>query len=160
MAMRNEGVPGIDFQHFKRRLDLETLNDTQRAMLNTRLQLLESFMYHPEVQGNGTRHRKNPHFDDSKQGKELERQWWIVEDAYVRAKIGKTDIWSFEPGSLTIVDLSCPFVDATSACAMFDICLALFLEHRANVGRIIALDEAHKVCRPSRSRLEFIMLTK
>lgn len=56
-----------------------------------------------------------------------------------------TDIWSFEAGTLTIVDLSCPFIDESAACAMFDICLALFLEERAGVGRIIALDEAHKV---------------
>lgn len=48
-------------------------------------------------------------------------------------------------GSLTIVDLSCPFVDGNSACALFSICLSLFLERRDNGGRIIGLDEAHKV---------------
>jgi hypothetical protein len=58
---------------------------------------------------------------------------------------GKSDIWDFQPGSLTIVDLSCPFVDETSACTLFDICLSLFLEQDTKVGKIIALDEAHKV---------------
>lgn len=58
----------------------------------------------------------------------------------------KTDIFNVQPGSLTIVDLSDPFVDAASACVLFDICLALFLEERSDIGRIIALDEAHKVC--------------
>lgn len=53
--------------------------------------------------------------------------------------------WDFEPGTLTIVDLSCPFVDESSACALFSICLDLFLEHRNTAGRIVALDEAHKV---------------
>ncbi|KAM0803392.1 hypothetical protein BDR22DRAFT_801862 [Usnea florida] len=53
-------------------------------------------------------------------------------------------IWSFKPGSLTIVDLSCPFVDESAACVMFNICLALFLEDREKAGRIVALDEAHK----------------
>ena len=53
--------------------------------------------------------------------------------------------WDFEPGGLTIVDLSCPFVDENAACALFTICLQLFLEKREEVGRVVALDEAHKV---------------
>ncbi|EGD94539.1 hypothetical protein TESG_02052 [Trichophyton tonsurans CBS 112818] len=56
----------------------------------------------------------------------------------------KGDIWSFEKGSLTIVDLSCPFVDENDACALFDICIGIFLEGRGKGGRVIALDEAHK----------------
>ena len=55
------------------------------------------------------------------------------------------DAWKFSPGTLTIVDLSCPFVDENAACALFTICLELFLEDRNNAGRIVALDEAHKV---------------
>lgn len=55
------------------------------------------------------------------------------------------DIWEFEKGTLTIVDLSCPFVDENDACALFNICLSLFLENRGTSGRLIALDEAHKV---------------
>ncbi len=58
---------------------------------------------------------------------------------------GTEDIWQFEKGTLTIVDLSCPFVNEEDACALFAVCLGLFLEHRSNCGRIIALDEAHKV---------------
>lgn len=56
-----------------------------------------------------------------------------------------SDIWEFKPGTLTIVDLSCPFVDENDACALFNICLSLFLENRATGGRLVALDEAHKV---------------
>lgn len=70
----------------------------------------------------------------------------MEEDRRQRAQIAKSGIWSFEPGSLTIVDLSCPFVDESTACAMFNICLALFLEDRQKAGRIVVLDEAHKVC--------------
>lgn len=55
------------------------------------------------------------------------------------------DIFKAEPGNLTIVDLSDPFVDPASACVLFDICIALFLEDRTAVGRVVALDEAHKV---------------
>lgn len=49
-----------------------------------------------------------------------------------------------QPGQLTIVDLSCPCVTAPSTCALFSICLDLFLEQDPGIGRIIALDEAHK----------------
>ncbi|KAL1968148.1 hypothetical protein VTN77DRAFT_2279 [Rasamsonia byssochlamydoides] len=55
-----------------------------------------------------------------------------------------SDTWKFEPGTLTIVDLSCPFVDENDACALFNICLSLFLENRHEGGRLVALDEAHK----------------
>jgi hypothetical protein len=49
-----------------------------------------------------------------------------------------------EPGSLTIVDLSCPCVTAEAACSLFNICLNLFLEQATSIGQVIALDEAHK----------------
>ena len=122
MAMRNHYTAGLNYQGFKDKLALEKFNDGQRAMLSTRLQLLESFMYP----------RKGI-------------KWINEDDARERAKIAKAGIWSFQSGSLTIVDLSCPFVDESAACAMFNICLAIFLEDREKIGRIVALDEAHKV---------------
>ncbi|KAI4229236.1 MAG: hypothetical protein LQ349_006415 [Xanthoria aureola] len=63
--------------------------------------------------------------------------------------------WDFEPGTLTIVDLSCPFVDENSACALFSICLDLFLESRNNASRIVALDEAHKFMTPTTAATAF-----
>jgi hypothetical protein len=57
-------------------------------------------------------------------------------------------VFNHGKGSLTIVDLSCPFVDENAACALFSICLSLFLERRNSGGRIIGLDEAHKVRKP------------
>ncbi|KAI9800748.1 MAG: hypothetical protein M1833_003164 [Piccolia ochrophora] len=59
-----------------------------------------------------------------------------------KSKSPKT--FGLEPGTLTIIDLSCPFVDEGSACVLFDICLGIFLERRTGGGRVIALDEAHK----------------
>ena len=49
---------------------------------------------------------------------------------------------------LTIVDLSCPFVDASAACVLFNICIGLFLSASSpeSIGKVIAVDEAHKVC--------------
>lgn len=49
-----------------------------------------------------------------------------------------------QSGQLTIIDLSCPCVTPEMACALFNICLSLFLQQPATMGRIIALDEAHK----------------
>lgn len=122
MAMKNKHSEGLNYQNFKDKLLPENFNETQRAMLNTRLQLLESFMFP----------RKGI-------------KWLNKEDAQEREKIKKEGIWKFKPGSLTIVDLSCPFVDESAACAMFNICLAIFLEDREETSRIVALDEAHKV---------------
>ncbi|TGZ82375.1 hypothetical protein EX30DRAFT_305103 [Ascodesmis nigricans] len=52
-------------------------------------------------------------------------------------------LFSDQEGSMTIIDLSCPFVDESLACVMFDICLGLFLS-TPSVGKVVAVDEAHK----------------
>ena len=136
MAMKDSGNKGLDYEVFKKRLDSEEFNATQRAMLNMRLQLLESFMFpRPWI------------------------EWSNKEDAKERFKIAKEGIWTFQPGSLTIVDLSCPFVDESAACAMFNICLAIFLEEREKASRIVALDEAHKVRRNPMRQIMWMELT-
>ena len=143
--MKNQHTAGLNYKEFKDRLKLENFNDGQRAMLNTRLELLESFMLSEGVSGSGSTPQSKPKHADTKKGKVRELEWYNMDDARERARIAKAGIWSFKPGSLTIVDLSCPFVDESAACAMFNICLALFLEDRQRAGRIVALDEAHKV---------------
>ncbi|GJE88159.1 hypothetical protein PsYK624_042420 [Phanerochaete sordida] len=51
----------------------------------------------------------------------------------------------FRKGQLTIVDLSSPFMDASSACGFFDMILGLFVEADLNAaGKLVVLDEAHK----------------
>jgi hypothetical protein len=52
---------------------------------------------------------------------------------------------SFAAGEITIVDLSCPFVDASTACVLFKIGMGLYLESDPTIGKVIVLDEAHKV---------------
>lgn len=52
--------------------------------------------------------------------------------------------WTPRAGQLTIVDLSCPCVTAEGAAQLFNICLSLFLEKDKSIGRVVALDEAHK----------------
>lgn len=120
--MKNKYSAGLNYQDFRKTLKAEKFNEAQRTMLDARLQLLESFMF--------------PHEGIA---------WLNVDDAKERRKIAQPGIWSFQPGSLTIVDLSCPFVDESTACAMFNICLSIFLEERGKTSRIVALDEAHKV---------------
>lgn len=53
--------------------------------------------------------------------------------------------WNFEGGGATVIDLSCPFVDANMACVLFNIGIGLYLESGLTTGKIIAIDEAHKV---------------
>lgn len=63
--------------------------------------------------------------------------------------------WDFRPGTLTIVDLSDPFVSSNDACALYNICLSLFLGGRNQGGCIVALDEAHKFLNSSAAAMEF-----
>ena len=102
MAMKSQYFAGLDDQLFRDKLKLENFNESQRVMLSTRLQLLESFMFPRGVQGSGS---------NKKKGNAPKIEWLNEDDAQERAKIAKEGIWSFKPGSLTIVDLSCPFVD-------------------------------------------------
>jgi len=58
---------------------------------------------------------------------------------------GTNDGFDFPEGSITIVDLSCPFVDESTACVLFNICLGIFLQDtKPGVGKVLAVDEAHK----------------
>jgi hypothetical protein len=46
------------------------------------------------------------------------------------------------PGSLTIVDLTDPVIDADSACVLFDMCLSVLIQ-QTQCGKIVALDKVH-----------------
>lgn len=59
------------------------------------------------------------------------------------------EIWRPRVGSLTIVDLSDPFVTESDACALFSISLKLLVGGWRSAPRIIALDEAHKFLKSS-----------
>lgn len=51
----------------------------------------------------------------------------------------------FVDGGITILDLSCPFVDQSTACILFRIAIDLFLNAHPSRGKMIIADEAHKV---------------
>ena len=112
MAMEGEQ---FTYTGFRERLAKAKWLSGQKAPLDLRLQLLDTFM-EPSHLTTSTRPAKS-----------------------------KENIWAFEPGSLTIVDLSDPFISSDEACTIFAISLSLFLEQRNKCGRIVAMDEAHKV---------------
>ncbi|KAF6789706.1 hypothetical protein CSOJ01_14705 [Colletotrichum sojae] len=72
-----------------------------------------------------------------------------LESFMVDQTTGSTVGWEPKAGQLTVVDLSCPCVTAELACSLFNICLSLFLEQKSSVGRVVAMDEAHKYMRDS-----------
>ena len=67
------------------------------------------------------------------------------------------DPFELQPGTLTIIDLSDPFVDSATACLLFDICLSLSKQKclKSGTGLIVALDEAHKFMNDSPAAMTF-----
>ncbi|KAK6499524.1 hypothetical protein TWF506_004154 [Arthrobotrys conoides] len=106
---------GFNYEKFKTQLSTEPFSASQWALLDLRLELLESFL--------GAEGNANP-FDASE-------------------------------GSITIVDLTCPFVDPETACVLFSICLDLFCSSPSTTGKIVALDEAHKFMSQTASSQQF-----
>ena len=51
----------------------------------------------------------------------------------------------FKAGMVTIIDLTDPFINASAAGSLFDIALSLYLETSITSGKLLVLDEAHKV---------------
>ena len=145
IATASQGDEGFDFNYFQHRLDMEGFNDAQKASLDTRLDLLQDFMQpQTSIFRQTAEPAVKPKFAQNKEGMKKEREWYNKQHQNRQAAMVRHDIWSFEPGALTIVDLSCPFVDERAARDLMDMCLSIFLESRGDVGRIVALDEAHK----------------
>jgi hypothetical protein len=126
MAAKKQGGRGIDYEDFVKRLAEQNFTRDQSGPLSMRLQLLNEFVERSKTANKAKANSAR-----------------------------QNDIWCFKEGSLTIVDLSCPFVNEQDACALFTICLGLFLEDRSMGGRVIALDEAHKVSNHFRTHALF-----
>ena len=121
---------GFNYSAFKQMLALENLTEMQLAPLKQRLDTLESFMVESQAKAYNM-------FVPATQATKKSR------NPPVAASRGTS--WKPLNGHLTIVDLSCPCVTPEMACSLFNICLSLFLEQdSAAVGRVVALDEAHK----------------
>lgn len=127
---------GDDFSYreFRKQIDKVDLSEAQRTPLEQRLDTLESFMAKAPA---------GPVTNVDQGGKKGTKANKKQSNQVSQAAPGIN--WRSKPGQLTIIDLSCPTVDPESACQLFNICLSLFLEQDpSSVGRVIALDEAHK----------------
>jgi hypothetical protein len=59
---------------------------------------------------------------------------------------GEVPSTRFGAGHITIIDLTCPFMDSNTACVLFKIGLGMYLRSDTSTGKVIVVDEAHKVC--------------
>ncbi|KAL5344902.1 hypothetical protein ACLOAV_009855 [Pseudogymnoascus australis] len=110
---------GFSYAIFKDRIDETEMSPAQLSPLAQRLDTLESFMPNTQTGAKLPRQKGRP-----------VRQYG--------------NDWASKPGTLTIVDLSCPCVTAEGACSLFNMCLSIFVEQSMKLGKVIALDEAHK----------------
>ncbi|KAF2871051.1 hypothetical protein BDV95DRAFT_628946 [Massariosphaeria phaeospora] len=122
MATEREGSGEFNYTDFVTRLASQSLMDKQNQPLQMRLHLLESFLDIP---------RKSPSLYSSSDSSPKA----LVRHTGPNNLIGR-------PGTLTVIDLTDPIIDADSACVLFDICLSVYLS-QTHCGKIVALDEAH-----------------
>ncbi|KAK1139247.1 hypothetical protein N8T08_001177 [Aspergillus melleus] len=64
-------------------------------------------------------------------------------DSYLDLE-GKSTEDYFVEGGVTILDLSCPFMDQSTTCILFRIAIDLFLHAHHSRGKMVVADEAHK----------------
>ncbi|KAI4093795.1 MAG: hypothetical protein LQ344_002698 [Seirophora lacunosa] len=118
LSMEAKAATKFDHEAFLERIKKYKLLDGQSGPLRQRLDLLERFL----AKCAGT------------------LPGWL--EAHEKQKV--MNIFSFAPGTLTIIDLCDPWTNEGAACALFDICLSLFKDLGPKTGKMVALDEAHK----------------
>ncbi|RAH70357.1 uncharacterized protein BO66DRAFT_451249 [Aspergillus aculeatinus CBS 121060] len=106
----------FNYQEFRRRVMSSGLTPPQLEPLKQRLDTLESFM--PQTPS---------------------RNAWLAPQ-----RMSRGSDWKPKARRLTIVDLSCPCISPETACALFNVCLTIFLEQAPETARVVGLDEAHK----------------
>ncbi|CAI7609417.1 unnamed protein product [Penicillium viridicatum] len=115
----------FDYWDFKERILGSGLLRGQLDPLKQRLDTLESFMPPQQAPATKKANKKKANFQ------------------------GAGSNWTTKASQLTIVDLSCPCISSDTACSLFNICFGIFMEQDTKVGRIVALDEAHKYMKDS-----------
>lgn len=80
----------------------------------------------------------------------LELRIQLLEAMLLECQTGKVEsagsiTTHFKRGEVTIVDLTDPFINSSAASALFDMALSLYLETKISSGKLLVLDEAHKV---------------
>ncbi|OAG01054.1 uncharacterized protein CC84DRAFT_1229726 [Paraphaeosphaeria sporulosa] len=130
MAIESQGLATFDYEVFKRKLNDVQFARGQDGPMRLRLDLLESFMekdldQQQPMAKQPTKRRKNPPHAPK-----------------TILAMTENDFLIGTPGTLTIIDLTDPVIDPDAACALFDICLSVFIQ-QTQCGKIVALDEAH-----------------
>lgn len=126
-SQESKGKP-FTFSTFEAKIEKEEFVANQKNMLKLRLDILKSFM---APKPNPDKQPAHGQFPD------------------------EFDIFETEPATLTVVDLTDPFVDPSTACVLFDICLGLFKENAPDDGLVVALDEAHRYMNNSTAAINF-----
>ncbi|KAK5724421.1 hypothetical protein LTR15_004466 [Elasticomyces elasticus] len=135
--LRDTALDGKQFAlaDFEQQLGQEEFTQGQRVMLNMRLNLLRSFCASSAKRALSA---KQASVSGKANKQNVARQM---------PPIPEQDLFTLAPGELTIIDLSDPFVDASTACVLFDLFLGIMTAGKhinRNGGLVIALDEAHK----------------
>ncbi|VUC26181.1 unnamed protein product [Clonostachys rosea] len=134
IEQQRSGLP-FNYKKFKDTVSMEAMIDSQLLPLQQRLETLESFMVRDQA----------PQYKLGMKRKQPQKEAPKGQQSPTQGRdVAQGNIWFPKAGQLTIVDLSCPCITAEIACSLFGICLSLFLEQSTDVGRIVALDEAHK----------------
>ncbi|RUS22770.1 hypothetical protein BC937DRAFT_87040 [Endogone sp. FLAS-F59071] len=111
----------FDYEVFRKRLDEQQFSPQQKSPLDMRLDLLDSFLVEQVA-----RHLPSSEIPSFAGGLGSLKQ-------------------IFGPGEVVIADLSDPFIDRAAACSIFDIIVGLLCEVTKTSGKVVVLDEAHKV---------------
>lgn len=101
-------------------------------------------------QNSGPRKRNAPGTLTDKQTSPLTLRLDLLESFLNLSATPGEDFITGTPGTLTIVDLTDPMIDADAACVLFDICLSVFIS-QTECSKIVALDEAHNYMSESSS---------
>jgi hypothetical protein len=138
MALENHGATTFNYDEFRKRIFTEAFTGQQSGPLELRLDLLESFM-----EGQLVDAAKCLGIDSKTFYGEFTKHPKTKLIKKIKPSNGPEAL-AGSPGRLTIIDLTDPVIDSESACVLFDICLAIFMEKTA-CGKVVALDEAHNV---------------
>ncbi|QSZ29322.1 hypothetical protein DSL72_003836 [Monilinia vaccinii-corymbosi] len=136
LRMANQATTQRPFHYgeFKQHIDALRLTPAQESPLTQRLDTLESFMPVDQRKAGSPRPKKRGSGTD----------WTIRVNIPTMRRYIECTANIPKAGELTIVDLSCPCVTTESASSLFNLCLSLFLEEKSDIGKVVALDEAHK----------------
>jgi hypothetical protein len=150
MGLENQGPRSnferpFSFTAFKKKLGEEKLTEAQQAPLELRLSLLESSMDQvPSTQSSAVAisyHTKpQSKANEAKAGPVQEKKGDWKSTDHLTNEENVEDTLTGEQGCLKILDLTALQVDRASACALFDLALAVFV--KTDGPKVVGLDEA------------------